>query len=140
MKNHSSIMDATAINCKRAWLVTWEWEGDHARVEKKLVAILNYRYAVGSVGRFIEQLYAGNWFAFHGQLAYAKDRRDSSYNVQQGAAADELKCGGNPWLRARPVYDVQAYVDEDGYEHLTWREHRADGREGWVEGHLTSAG
>ena len=114
--------------------------GDHARVENKFVAVLDYRYSSNTIARLVEQLYVTCRCALYEQLAYARKRKYSPYHVQYGvmSVAEETKamanlpstvsfsgsmiCGGNPWLWARIVYDVETYIDEEGGEHLRWRE------------------
>ena len=82
MDSHPRIAGGTLIRCKRAWLITWEWAGDHEEVDSKLVAVLSYRFSNSTIERIIEQVYASSCFAFHEQLAYAKSRKHNPYRVQ----------------------------------------------------------
>ena len=162
MTTLTGIVDGTRVKCRRAWLITWDWIGDHARVEDSFVAILNYRYSSSSVARMVEQIYVTSRVAFHEQLAYAKNRKSNPYRVQHDTVeiskekreklslpssvpfADTMRCGENPWLWARIVYDLEAYVDEDGQEHLKWKERRhsvwekGELKSEWEECHLAS--
>ena len=140
MDSHPRITGGALIRCKRAWLITWDWAGDHAKVDDKLVAVLNYRFSSSTIERIIEQVYVSSNFAFHEQLAYAKSRKHSPYRVEYGTVeirqktrakstlpsvfpfADDMMYGDNPWLWARVVYDLEAYTDEGGHEHLRWKE------------------
>jgi len=132
------IREGTFSTYKRAWLITWDWMGNHAKVDDSFVAVLDYRYSGESMKRFVEWVYVSSQFAFHEQLAYAKDRSYNPYPAQFGTVGlkareglqlpprspyeGEITCGRNPWLWARIVYDLEAYVDEDGNEHLRWRQ------------------
>lgn len=161
MNDQSGIIDGTFVKCRRAWLITWLWVGDHAKVRDEFVGILNYRYSSRSIERIVEQLYVSSRLAVFEQLSYAKTRTNTPYRVQYGVLhlgqetrqklslpsklpfRDEMFYGGNPWLWARVVRDIRAYVDEDGNEHLKWKERRhsvlEDGEveSKWEECHLT---
>jgi hypothetical protein len=140
MTTSAGILDGTYIKSKSAWLITWDWTGEHARVENRFVAVLDYRYSSNTIARLVEQLYVTCRFALSEQLAYARRRKYSPYRVQYGVVnvaeearakadlpstipfSDSMICGSNPWLWARIVYDIEAYTDEDGNEHLCWKE------------------
>ncbi|GAJ16574.1 unnamed protein product, partial [marine sediment metagenome] len=127
MNCHSVIMEGTLINSKRAWLITWEWLGDHAKVEDNLVTILNYRCSSMMIERIVEQVYFSSKTALHEQLAYVKSRKRSPFRFQyrtvetseevreklglpaQVPISDDMTYGDNPWLWARPVYNLEAY-------------------------------
>ncbi|HEV7395059.1 MAG TPA: hypothetical protein VGN86_01005 [Pyrinomonadaceae bacterium] len=59
-----------------AWLVTWEWEGNHARVKNSIAAILNYRRSSEQVREIVELIYANETYSLSGRLTYAKIRRE----------------------------------------------------------------
>lgn len=140
MNCHSGIMAGTLIKSQRALLITWEWLGDHAKVEDKLVSILNYRCSSRMIERIVEQVYFNNKMALFSQLAYAKSRKRSPFRFQyrtietseevreklglpaQVPISDDMMYGDNPWLWARPVYNLEAYVDENGHEILRWKD------------------
>ena len=51
-------MSGRKTNRKRkAWLVTWEWAGDHAKRADKVAAILNPRLGGDRVRELVEFLY-----------------------------------------------------------------------------------
>ncbi len=56
-----------------AWLITWEWRGDHARVENDVATILNYRLRGTTVRSIVELLYSNSQYTLNERLAYAKD-------------------------------------------------------------------
>jgi hypothetical protein len=132
MISNSEIVTQTLTQVKQAWLITWEWAGDHTKVENKVVAILDYRYSGRTILKFVEWIYLSNQFAFHEQIAYAKDRNNNPYpakfgtidvkEIGQALSESEITCGHNPWLLARRVYNLQAYIDANGNEHLEWKQ------------------
>ncbi len=85
----------TSSPLKSAWLITWEAAGEHARVndEKKVVAVLNYRWTGRKVREFVEQLYASLEYSPSDKVRVARKSLDNPYPAQFGQA------GGAPWLR-----------------------------------------
>lgn len=116
---------------------------------------MDYRYSEKKIKRFIEWIYVSQRLAFHEQMAYAKRRGSNPYPAKYGSLEvrtskdsglpdrgtwrGQIICGGNPWLFARMVRDVVAYVDEEGREHLKWKERLHPALEGgkivsdWVD-------
>jgi hypothetical protein len=114
---------------KTAWLVTWEWIGDHARVkdEKKVVALFNYRWSGERVRDFVEQIYVALEFSDWSKVGVARNQRDNPYRAQFGTLNGrlwhgEVSCGHNPWLRARQVRNFEVVIDDDGTNHTRWEE------------------
>jgi hypothetical protein len=48
----------TARQGRKAWLVRWEWAGNHAAVEQPVAAILSPRLGGEGVRRAVEMIYA----------------------------------------------------------------------------------
>ena len=107
-----------------AWLVTWEWVGDHAQVDEPIVAILNYRYTGRRVRDIVEQLYATSKYSIAERLLVAKNPRNNPYPPQfavlnGGTYESSLTCGHNPYLHARIVTNLHL-AEEDGVQKLRW--------------------
>lgn len=102
------------------WLITWDWMGDHGKVENEVAAILNYRFSPDTVSNIIELLYANNFYSLTERVAYAKNMRNNPYPARRTHTG--IYCGYNPFLCARPVDDLRVHVNEKGEETLTWRE------------------
>lgn len=160
MSDQSRCIPGTHAKLKRAWLITWCWSGRHAAVTDEFVAILSWRYTGKSIARIVERYYVSGYLVIHEQLAYAKSKKSCPYEVQyntltvsekmqeksslpaQGRFGGSMTFGGNPWLWARVVDDVETWIDPDGIEHLRWRERAnlmlEDGevRFDWEEGYL----
>jgi hypothetical protein len=110
-----------------AWLITWEWIGDHAKVENKIATILNYRLSADSVREIMEQIYIDHYTSLPERVAYAKDKKNHPYPAQSARVdgvpwSGRIYCGRNPYLYARLVDDLHADVDKSGEETLTWKE------------------
>ena len=43
---------------QKAWLLTWEWAGQHAAVEDRIAGILRPRLSQEKVGEIVETIYA----------------------------------------------------------------------------------
>lgn len=140
MKDQPRCAPDTSAKLKRAWLITWDWTGPHAEPDNTFVAILSGRYTRRTVAGIVEQHYVASRLAIHEQLAYAKSKKSCPYEVQyntlavsekiqeesslpaRGRFGDSMTFGGNPWLWARVVDDLETWIDPDGIEHLRWRE------------------
>lgn len=115
-------MNATARRARRgqkAWLVTWNWNGEHAVVEDRIAAILRPRLSKPVVGEIVECLYAIHQYT-PGELAYWSRRpRENPYKAHWEHGY--CHCGHNPWLEAHYVHDL--VIEEDpstGHETLRW--------------------
>ena len=110
----------------KAWLVTWEWCGDHAKVEDNIAAILNSRLSGKRVREIVELLYVNSQYSPGERLRYANGKKFNPYPAQFGTLGrvpkeGEIFCGHNPYLHARRVDDCR--VEGDGVEEtLTWKE------------------
>ena len=115
------------LKTKSAWLVTWDWSGDHAKVEDPVAAILNYRVTPEKVSRFMEQLYCSYSYSHAEKLSVAKSRKANPYPAQYGQLKGmswqgQITCGDNPWLFARMVSNLHIGKDAEGNERLVWDE------------------
>lgn len=119
----SNSSDAGPRSARLAWLVTWEWVGDHARVDQPIAAILPRRLGHETVQRIVEVLYAEREYTPGEMLEAARDRGYNPYRAHFGSCSliredgssgtvawqGEIICGHNPYLLAR-----QARVWPDG--------------------------
>ena len=114
---------------KTAWLITWEWAGDHARVdeEKKVVAVLNYRWTGKKVRDLVEQLYIAFEYSDLDKAGVAQNKCSNPYPAKFGTLNNipwqgEVDCGHNPWLHARRVRNFHVVVNDDGTHQTRWDE------------------
>ena len=113
----------------RAWLLTWEYYGSHARPTEPIAGILNPRLGARSVVRLVEFLYARATSSLAEMADYARSRQNMPYKATDTVGiygvphGERIFCGHNPWLYARKVSDLEVTVDEQAdLETLEWTE------------------
>jgi hypothetical protein len=116
-----------------AWLVMWEWVGNHARVDQPIAAILPRRLGHETVQRIVEALYSAREYTPAEMLEAARDGGHNPYRAYLGSCCvimedgspgnvtwqGEVICGHNPHLvarRARVWPDGEAVRYEWAYE------------------------
>ena len=109
----------------KAWLVTWEWCGEHAKRDDKIAAIFNPRFGGVRVRELVEFLYA-NEYTLSERMDLARGR-PNPYPAKFGTLDDvpwdgEIICGHNPYLRGRLVEDLTVQRDANGKETANWKE------------------
>lgn len=103
-----------------AWLVTWEWSGDHAAVEDRVAAILKPRLSRRVLAEIVERIYARHAYAPFELAALARKPTANHYGIKWTDNEVGL-CGDNPWLRVARVRDLVVKVDpETGAETNSW--------------------
>jgi hypothetical protein len=118
-----------AVNRKmKAWLVTWEWVGDHAKRDEKIAAIFNPRFSAQHVRELVEFIYLSSEYSLSERMDCARNRSHNRYPARFGQTPEgvpwwgEIDCGHNPFLWARMVDDFMVETDEDGKEKPSWKE------------------
>ena len=104
-----------------AWLITWEWGGDHARVRDPLVAILSSRKSINSIAEVAEFLYLRATGGAADLAYYANRRKQLPFPAKTDQNCITC-CGHNPWLYARVVSKLRVEATADGAEVIRWRE------------------
>lgn len=112
---------------KTAWLITWEWTGDHAKPDQKIVSVQSSRLSPERVRDYVERLYASMRYTPCEKLAYAVAPRKNLYRAQFDSVGgvpwqSRITCGHNPWLYARLVMDIRLVDALDGPGRLDWKE------------------
>lgn len=110
----------------KAWLVTWEWSGDHAKRGDKVAAIFSSRLSPERVREYVEFIYLSE-YTLSERMAYPKHKDQNPYPAKFGSLDGlpweaEIYCGHNPWLFARRVDNLVVERDEHGKESATWTE------------------
>ncbi len=104
---------------QKAWLITWEWLGDHAAVEDRIAAILQPRLSQRIVGEIVECLYAIHTYSPAELAYYAKRPKENPYPAQWDNGF--CFCGHNPSLTASYVHGLIITKDsESGHEIISW--------------------
>lgn len=156
----SNLIRGTHATIERAWLLTWEWAGKHAEVEDKFVGIISSRQTDKTVKQALEQYYVSGFLSLHEQFSYAKSKKniphkaknltiEVSKSLQKVSSlppripfSESIIIGGNPWLWRRIVYDLETWIDDNGVEHLKWKEREniswngSEIKSDWIEGYL----
>ena len=107
----------------KAWLVTWEWVGDHAAVDIPFIAILSGRLGAERVQEFIERHHIATVASLREQLDYARYNKPTSVPYPARIDRHRITCGDNPFIYGRLVEAVKVVGDDK----LTWME---NGRHG----------
>ena len=111
----------------KAWLITWERMGNHAREMEPVAAILNSRTSSKRVLEIVELIYANEMYTLSERMLFARDKKRNPYRAyfatHQGANCNwEIRCGHNPLLHARLVSDLKFVPAENNHQTLTWKE------------------
>ena len=103
----------------KAWIVRWEWMGEHASHDNPLIAVLSARCGVDDIKKFIERHYLVATATVGEQIEYASYRnpRKPAYPAEVSAGG-VIHCGHSPFIVGRRGEDV--HLAEDG--HLVWKE------------------
>lgn len=111
---------------RSAWLVTWDWAGDHARPDgNQVLAVLSPRLGERRVKELVEALCATHeydsvdMFAALDENPYPAryDSIDTSFGRTE--YRERITCGHNPWLLARKVVNLRL---GDAPDTLAWDE------------------
>jgi len=110
-----------------AWLITWEWAGDHARREDRIAGILSSRLTAEQIKEIVETIYANEFYTYRERIAFAKDRKANPYpatfdDIDGIPWQGRIRCGHNPWLEARLVDNLLVLQGANGDEELSWDE------------------
>jgi hypothetical protein len=108
----------------KAWLVTWEWFGNHAKPKDKIVEILDPRITPERVRQIVELLYHRD-ASLREKIAWRLSKRTQIYPAEfqtmEGVRwTGEIICGHNPWLRARLVDNLIIETDAESKETASW--------------------
>ena len=106
-----------------AWLVTWEWIGDHAKRDNKIVAVLNWRLSPEKISEMIEMIYANEYYSLEERVAFAKNKKMNPYKTTYDCQG-VLFCGHHPFLVARLVDNLYVKKDSSGNEVLDWEKRK----------------
>ncbi len=104
---------------QKAWLLTWEWIGDHAAVEDCIAGILRPRISRQAITEIVETIYAVHEYYVTELASYSRRPKENPYKSHWDQ--NHCFCGHNPSLHANYVH--QLTVDEDpisGLEKISW--------------------
>ena len=104
---------------QKAWLLTWEWNGDHAAVEDRIAGILRPRLSREVVAEIVETMYALHEYYVTELAFWSRKPKENPYKAQWDNY--HCCCGHNPYLQAHYVHQLK--VEEDpvsGLETISW--------------------
>jgi hypothetical protein len=124
---------------RKAWLVTWDWAGDHAAVPERdaVAAILRPQTSPDTVKRIVELLYAAREYhpadklgaltrnpypAQFNTVEIEQPLRDGEVFKQTVPFAGQIVCGHNPFLYARLVDNLRLRDSTNPNAGLIWDE------------------
>lgn len=123
----------------KAWVVRREWIGNHAAVEKPLIAVLSARCSPDKVKDYVYFLY--NYVGgipVDERLAMARYNKPllPAYIADYGEIDGVpwmawISCGHNPRIRATLAEGAKAICGDDGAETIVWTE-RALPKKPWT--------
>ena len=108
-----------------AWLIKWDWMGDHAAVGEPYVDIVSARRSPDYISKYVQRLYG----VFHYSLTERtdferyRDPRERPFPVVRDMTRHGLliSVGHNPHLTARKVRNLVVGLDEEtGQDIVTW--------------------
>lgn len=104
---------------QKAWLLTWEWIGEHAAVEDRIAAILRPRLSQHVVGEIVQYFYAIHAYYPTELAIWSKRPKENPYKAQWHKK--HCFCGHNPSLHANYVHQLTITEDPDsGLETISW--------------------
>jgi hypothetical protein len=111
----------------KAWVVTWEWIGDHAKRDEVFLAALDSRLSPDTVRGYVELLYLSQCSSLSDRVAYARSRKAVPFpakfmDIEGVPWHVAIHCGDNPFLLARRVDDLIVNTDAEGKQGATWKE------------------
>lgn len=104
---------------QKAWLLTWEWIGDHAAVEDRIAGILRPRLSRDVVGEIVETIYAVHQYYVAELAHYSRRPQENPYKAQWDQ--NHCFCGHNPSLNANYVHQLKVEeAPSSGLETVSW--------------------
>jgi hypothetical protein len=104
---------------QKAWLLAWEWCGEHAAVEDRIAAILRPHLSQQIVGGIVESLYAIHAYTPCELALWSRQPKKNPYRAQWYDG--HCYCGHNPSLHANYVHDLVIEENSDsGLETIRW--------------------
>jgi len=105
-----------------AWLITWEYFGEHAKVSDKIVAILDPRKSRESVIEIVKLHWLRNYYNANENSYYSTRPRKILFEIDTSEGEIWIHAN-NPSLRARIVSEFKVTVNnETNTETISWRE------------------
>ncbi len=106
----------------KAWIITWEWDGEHAAVADKVIGFLNPRWSANKILPIIEFIYNQSTSTISEMANYAKKPSNNTYKPIIDFNT-RIRCGSNPYIFARKVEELKISIDKKTkFENISWVE------------------
>jgi hypothetical protein len=100
----------------RAWVVKWEWVGNHASVPDPFICVLSARLSPEEVRSFVERYYSSQQYSLPEQIAQARYNKPNEppYTADFDAIGGQayrghIICGHNPFIQAFKASGVRVH-------------------------------
>ena len=67
----------------KAWIIKWDWAGDHAKVEYLIVAVPSARRSPKHIQRYVQQRYIEETASLAEMLAYTRYAKPEKHTVAE---------------------------------------------------------
>ena len=116
----------------KAWLVTWEWCGDHAKPAERVAEILSPRLHPERVREIVELRY-NRESSLSEKVAWRLRKKKQPYPAEFASVEGvrwhgQIICGHNPSLLARLVDNLVINVTAEGSQNATWTDRHSAGQ------------
>lgn len=106
----------------KAWLITWEWAGEHAAVVDRIAGLVSPRFAATRVRQIVELLYARAQYTIEEMALFVRKPQLAPYKALDEGGG-QIVCGHNPFLYARKVTELVVVRDDQrGVETVRWKD------------------
>jgi hypothetical protein len=96
-----------------AWIVTWDWSGEHAAMDRpEILAFFPADTDISFIRQFVENLYAEKTFTLDERVRWTANPDANPYRAT--VTRVHVHCGHNPMLFARVVDDLEMMKEESG--------------------------
>lgn len=95
---------------RKAWIIQWEWAGDHAKIEPNIFHVLDSKCSIKYVESYLRSLYLNSaWFNIEERIG-SVGMKDAylTVNAEYGC---RVSIGANPHLVAMRVEKLRAQYD-----------------------------
>lgn len=110
------------------WLITWEWTGDHVKIEGPIIAIFSSRKSNSFIKEYVEHFYEMTVSPLSEIAYFANRKRKRPYKAKCDIINNiphefMITCGHNPHIYARQVSEFNIQIDETKeVEIIKWKE------------------
>ena len=87
----------------KAWIIEWDWSGEHAKVDNRFVTVLSARCSDNQIKAALDLLYSVEKYSLRARFGFAKYNNPDKKPYQPEVECGTITLGHNPWLVAKRV-------------------------------------